>query len=228
MVRTSPVKVRSPMVYIHAEAPAGAAFDLPQGGRRFGRLCRLRRDRDWGEPLGAGIWRCSIAGEASHVPRRKTAVSCCSAAPISVRARWSGISSPPPKTGSNRPRPIGAPAPQAGKDTPFSMPVAKTNTSPCPAIPNRASRPPARKKTRRAEGRDCDKGQTAMSGSPLLQRDQVCIRTGVSKLVMSTRQSAFSIGALSLSYKAYAPSYRWRYNASDSLPSVATSRPMPR
>jgi len=65
--RTSPVKVRGPMVYVHAEAPAGAAFELPEGHGELAVYVVSGRIETAGEPVNAGCMAVYGAGERAVV-----------------------------------------------------------------------------------------------------------------------------------------------------------------
>ena len=65
--RTSPVKVRGAMVYIHAEAPAGSAFELPAGHGELAVYVVSGRIETAGEPVSAGAMVVYAAGEKGVV-----------------------------------------------------------------------------------------------------------------------------------------------------------------
>ena len=65
--RASPVKVRGPMVYIHAEAPAGSAFELPPGHAELAVYVVSGRVETAGEPIAPGSMVVYAAGEKAVV-----------------------------------------------------------------------------------------------------------------------------------------------------------------
>ena len=65
--RTSPVKVRGSIVYIHAEAPAGAAFELPGGHGELAVYVVSGRIETALEPVGSGAMAVYAAGETAVV-----------------------------------------------------------------------------------------------------------------------------------------------------------------
>lgn len=61
--KASPVKVRGSMVYIHAEAPAGSAFELPTGHGELAAYVVSGQIETADEPIGAGAMAVYGAGE---------------------------------------------------------------------------------------------------------------------------------------------------------------------
>ena len=65
--KTSPVKVRGAMVYIHAEAPAGSAFELPAGHGELAVYVVSGQIETADEPVCAGAMAVFGAGEQAVV-----------------------------------------------------------------------------------------------------------------------------------------------------------------
>ncbi|MGJ3230502.1 MAG: pirin family protein [Oceanicaulis sp.] len=66
----SPVRTASPTLYIHAECPAGSAFELPQGQGELAAYVVSGKIETGGEPVGAGCMAVFAAGEAPVIRAR--------------------------------------------------------------------------------------------------------------------------------------------------------------
>lgn len=134
--RTSPVKVRGAMVYIHAEAPAGAAFELPAGHGELAAYVVSGRMETAGEPVSAGSMAVFAAGERAVIRALEDSrIMILGGADIGERhIEWNFVSSRKERIEQAK---ADWRASIAGgwKNTPFSMVVGENEYIPLPGDP---------------------------------------------------------------------------------------------
>jgi redox-sensitive bicupin YhaK (pirin superfamily) len=135
--RISPVKVRSPMVYIHAEAPAGSAFDLPQAAGDLAAYVVSGAIETGGEPVGAGKMVVFDPGEAATIrARQDSRVMLLGGADLGPRAmEWNFVSTTQDRIEQAK-ADWRASAAGGWRDTPFSMPPGEDEYIPLPGDPD--------------------------------------------------------------------------------------------
>ena len=135
--RTSPVKVRSPMVYIHAEAPAGSVIDLPQNAGELAAYVVSGAIETDGEPVSAGSMVVYAAGETAAIRAQSDSrIMILGGADIGPRVMdWNFVSSRAERIEQAK---ADWRASIAGgfKDTPFGMPPGEDEYIPLPGDPD--------------------------------------------------------------------------------------------
>jgi redox-sensitive bicupin YhaK (pirin superfamily) len=134
---TSPVKVRSAMVYIHAEMPAGSAFDLPEGAGDLGAYVVSGSLETGGEPVGKGHMVVFQPGATATLRAREDSrVMVLGGADLGPRAiEWNFVSSSQ-KRFEKAKADWRASIAGGWKDTPFSMPPGENEYIPLPGDPD--------------------------------------------------------------------------------------------
>ncbi len=135
--RTSPVKVRSPMVYIHAEAPAGSAFDLPEGAGDLAAYVVSGAIESGGEPVGAGYMAVFAPGEPATLRAKEDSrIMLLGGADLGPRAmEWNFVSTTQDRIEQAK-ADWRASAAGDWKETPFSMPPGEDEYIPLPGDPD--------------------------------------------------------------------------------------------
>ncbi len=134
---TSPVKVRSAMIYIHAEMPAGSAFDLPKAAGDLAAYVVSGSLETGGEPVGPGHMAVFAPGEQATLrARADSRVMLLGGADLGPRVmEWNFVS-----TTAERIEQAKADwrASIAGdwQDTPFAMPPGEDEYIPLPGDPD--------------------------------------------------------------------------------------------
>lgn len=134
--RTSPVEVRGSMVYIHAEAPAGSAFEMPSGHSELAVYVVSGRIEAGGEPVGAGAMAVYATGEHGVIRAQEDSrLMILGGADIGERhIEWNFVSSRKDRIEQAK---ADWRASIAGgwTDTPFSMPPGEHEYIPLPGDP---------------------------------------------------------------------------------------------
>jgi len=143
--RTSPVKVHGAMVYVHAEAPVGSAFELPAGHGELAAYVVSGRIETAGEPIGAGSMAVYAAGERAVIRALEDSrIMILGGADIGERhIEWNFVSSRKERIEQAK---ADWRASIAGgwEGTPFSMPPGENEYIPLPGDPEAG--PPERTK----------------------------------------------------------------------------------
>jgi redox-sensitive bicupin YhaK (pirin superfamily) len=138
----SPVKTFSPMVYLHAEAPAGAAIDLPRGHGELAAYVVSGQIETGGEPVSAGHMAVFGAGEAPVIrARADSRLMILGGANIGERhIDWNFVSSSKARIEQAR---TDWRASIAGgfKDTPFALPPGEHEWIALPGDPDTGAPP---------------------------------------------------------------------------------------
>ncbi len=133
----SPVKVRSPMVYVHAEMPAGSAFDLPKGAGDLAVYVVSGSIETGGEPVGTGYMAVFAPGEhATLRARSDSRIMLLGGADLGPRfMEWNFVSATQDRIEQAK---ADWRASIAGgwTNTPFSMPPGETEYIPLPGDPD--------------------------------------------------------------------------------------------
>lgn len=134
--RTSPVKVRSSMVYIHVEAPSGSAFELPTGHSELAAYVVSGRIETGDEPIGAGSMAVYARGQSAVIRATEDSrIMILGGADIGERhIEWNFVSSRKDRIEQAK---ADWRASIAGdwKDTPFAMPPGENEYIPLPGDP---------------------------------------------------------------------------------------------
>ncbi len=134
---TSPVKVHSPIVYAHAEMPAGSAFDLPENSGDLAAYVVSGSIEAAGEPVGAGYMVVFNPGEAATLrARADSRVMLLGGADLGPRVmEWNFVSTTQERIEKAK---ADWRASIAGNwaDTPFSMPPGEDEYIPLPGDPD--------------------------------------------------------------------------------------------
>ncbi len=135
--KASPVKVRSPMVYIHAEAPAGSAFDLPQAAGDLAVYVVSGAIETGGEPIGAGRMAVFNPGEAATIrARQDSRLMLLGGADIGPRSmEWNFVSTTQARIEKAK-ADWRASIDGGWKNTPFAMPPGEDEYIPLPGDPD--------------------------------------------------------------------------------------------
>ena len=135
--RASPVKLRSPMVYIHAEAPAGAAFDIPENAGDLAVYVVSGMVETGGEPVGPGCMAVFERGGAATIrARQDSRVMVLGGADLGPRViEWNFVSSKAQRIEQAK---ADWRASIAGDwtGTPFAMPPGENEYIPFPGDPD--------------------------------------------------------------------------------------------
>ena len=135
--RTSPVKVRSPMVYIHAEAPTGSAFDLPKGSGDLAVYVVSGAIETGGEPISAGMMAVFHPGEIATIrARRDSRLMLLGGADLGPRSmEWNFVSTTQERI--ERAKADWRASIKGGwTNTPFAMPPGEDEYIPLPGDPD--------------------------------------------------------------------------------------------
>ncbi len=138
----SPVKTFSPMVYLHAEAPAGAAIDLPRGHGELAAYVVSGQIETGDEPVSAGHMAVFAPGEAPVIRvRADSRLMILGGANIGERhIDWNFVSSSKARIEQAR---ADWRASIAGefKNTPFALPPGEHEHIPLPGDPDTGAPP---------------------------------------------------------------------------------------
>jgi redox-sensitive bicupin YhaK (pirin superfamily) len=136
----SPVKTYSPTLYIHAECPAGSAFQLPGGQGELAAYVVSGKIETGGEPVSAGRMAVFAAGEAPVIrARADSRVMVLGGADIGPRHMdWNFVSSSPDRIEQAKSDWRNSAA--AGfRGSAFALPPGETEHIPLPGDPEPAS-----------------------------------------------------------------------------------------
>ncbi|MFW6300196.1 MAG: pirin family protein [Oceanicaulis sp.] len=134
---TSPVTVHTPTLYIHAECPAGSAFQLPGGQGELAAYVVSGKIETAGEPVGAGCMAVFAAGEAPVIRAREDArVMILGGGDIGERhMEWNFVSSS--KERIEQAKSDWRASAKAGfSGAPFSLPEGEAEYIPAPGDPD--------------------------------------------------------------------------------------------